>query len=64
MRPHDYTPPRSELVQIIEAQDKQLAQLRNALEEVPIHRLDETPQAFIERFKEWYREVRNPSLKK
>ncbi len=30
MDPQDYTPPRSELVQIIEAQDKQIARLCKA----------------------------------
>ncbi len=38
--------------------------LLSALEEVPIHRLGETPMAFIERFKTWYRDVRNPALEK
>lgn len=34
------------------------------LNRVPIHRVDETPESFIERFKEWYREERNPAIAK
>lgn len=38
--------------------------LTRALETVPIHRLGEMPEAFIERFKSWYRETRNPAINK
>ncbi len=38
--------------------------LLTALENVPIHRINESPEYFIERFKVWYRETRNPALTK
>lgn len=57
----------AELREVAEQRHKIYAhapELLNALETVPIHRLGETPEAFIERFKAWYRETRNPVITK
>jgi len=36
--------------------------IREALEEAPIKRLDETPDEFIEKYAHWYREFRHKAL--
>jgi hypothetical protein len=38
------------------------ARLREALDSAPIHLLGEAPEAFIERYKAWFREARHPAL--